>query len=426
MSVSVRPSSAKPPAAPGWIASAAALSLAVLAAAAWAAAWPDPLIAALTLGCGIASGFILQTYRGGAASPAVDTDVVPAQPNGTSLTAIDEVVQALDIPAIVLDSQRRIMAFNRHAADLFPAVSQGDPLAVVSRHPDLLQSIERVSARGQTETAEITERMLQGRRFIVTSSPLPVASLLLLQFRDTSEQERLAQLRADFIANASHELRTPLASIRGFIETLEGSARNDEAARIRFLSIMATQAARMNRILDDLLSLSRIEMRAHLRPENKVDLAELAAHVVHGMEPLAARAEIRLHYQAPATPSIVRGDKDELEQVMQNLVHNAIKYGRQGGTVDVTIDRRAATKVTRAACTVSVRDDGPGIPPEHLPRLTERFYRVDTARSREQGGTGLGLAIVKHILNRHRGELEITSEVGRGSQFTVILDSVAG
>jgi two-component system phosphate regulon sensor histidine kinase PhoR len=246
----------------------------------------------------------------------------------------------------------------------------------------------------------------------------------MLQFRDTSEQERLAQLRADFIANASHELRTPLASIRGFIETLEGPARNDDVARVRFLSIMATQAARMNRILDDLLSLSRIEMRAHLRPEHKVDLGELVAHVVHGLEPLATQAEIRLNFAPPAAPAMVRGDRDELEQVMQNLVHNAIKYGRHGGTVDVTIDRRRATKVTRAACTVSVRDDGPGIAPEHLPRLTERFYRIDTARSRAQGGTGLGLAIVKHILNRHRGELEITSEVGRGSQFTVILDSL--
>jgi two-component system phosphate regulon sensor histidine kinase PhoR len=423
MSGSVLPSSATPPAAPGWIVSAAALSLALLVVAAWAQAWPAALIVSLALGCGIATGVLLQSYRLGAASPVVDTGVALPVTADTVLIAVDDIVGALDIPAIVLDEQRRILAFNRHAADLFPAISRGNPLAMVSRHPDLLQSIERVSARGQTETAEITERMLQGRRFIVTSSPLPVASLLLLQFRDTSEQERLAQLRADFIANASHELRTPLASIRGFIETLEGPARNDEGARVRFLSIMATQAVRMNRILDDLLSLSRIEMRAHLRPENQVDLGEIVAHVVRGLEPLAAQAEITLSYEPPGRPAVVRGDRDELEQVMQNLVHNAIKYGRQGGMVEVSIDGRPATKVTRAACTVSVRDDGPGIAPEHLPRLTERFYRVDTARSRAQGGTGLGLAIVKHILNRHRGELEITSEEGQGSQFTVILES---
>jgi two-component system phosphate regulon sensor histidine kinase PhoR len=419
-----RSSSATPPAAPGWIVPASALALAALAAGAWAAAFPVPLIAVLTLTCGVAAGVLLRSYQDGASQSADVPSTGRAQATDMPLIAVDDVVRALDIPAIVFDDQRRILAFNRHAADLFPAISRGDPLAMVSRHPDLLQSIERVSTRGQTESAEITERMLQGRRFIVTSSPLPVASLLMLQFRDTSEQERLAQLRADFIANASHELRTPLASIRGFIETLEGPARNDDVARVRFLSIMATQAARMNRILDDLLSLSRIEMRAHLRPEHKVDLGELVAHVVHGLEPLAAQAEIRLNYAPPAAPAMVRGDRDELEQVMQNLVHNAIKYGRHGGTVDVTIDRRRATKVTRAACTVSVRDDGPGIAPEHLPRLTERFYRIDTARSRAQGGTGLGLAIVKHILNRHRGELEITSEVGRGSQFTVILDSL--
>lgn len=338
---------------------------------------------------------------------------------------LSEIVHALDIAAIVLDAERRIVVFNRHAADLFPSITAGAPVGLATRNPDLMISIDRSFAEGRSETAEFTERMLQGRRFIVTSTPLS-GPRLLLQFRDTSEQERLAQLRADFIANASHELRTPLASIKGFIETLMGPARNDEAARKRFLGIMATQAQRMNRILDDLLSLSRIEMRAHLRPESPVDMNDLIAHVIRGLEPLAQQADIALKFAPLPGASPVRGDRDELEQVLQNLIHNAIKYGRPCGTVDVSIRERKRRTGQPAALEIAVADDGPGIAPEHLPRLTERFYRVDTARSREQGGTGLGLAIVKHILNRHRGELDITSEVGRGSRFTIVLEKMGG
>jgi two-component system phosphate regulon sensor histidine kinase PhoR len=341
---------------------------------------------------------------------------------GPDVSELAEAVQALDIAAIVLDAERKITLFNRHAADLFPSISAGAPVGLATRNPDLMLSIDRSFSEGRSETTEFTERMLQGRRFIVTATPLS-GPRLLLQFRDTSEQERLAQLRADFIANASHELRTPLASIKGFIETLMGPARNDEAARKRFLEIMATQAQRMNRILDDLLSLSRIEMRVHLRPEGSVDMNDLIADVVRGLEPLAQQVDIALTFSPLPSARMVRGDRDELEQVMQNLIHNAIKYGRPSGTVDVSIRERVRQKSKHATLEIAVTDDGPGIAPEHLPRLTERFYRVDTARSREQGGTGLGLAIVKHILNRHRGELEITSDVGRGSRFTIILET---
>lgn len=336
--------------------------------------------------------------------------------------ALEQVLNALDIAAIVLNADRRVAALNRPAADLFPGVSPGDTISLATRNPDILQAIDRVFLEGQRETIEITERSLQGRRFLV-SATLLTGPALLLQFRDTSEQARLAQLRADFIANASHELRTPLASIKGFIETLQGPARDDAGARQRFLDIMAVQAQRMNRILDDLLSLSRIEMRAHLKPEGEVDMSDVVAHVMRMMEPLAREAEVSLRAKEPGVGTRVRGDRDELEQVIQNLVHNAIKYGRKGGQVDVEIGRRRASKGNRGFLTVTITDNGPGIAPEHLPRLTERFYRVDTARSRERGGTGLGLAIVKHILNRHKGELEIASEVGRGSIFTVVLEA---
>ena len=357
---------------------------------------------------------------GDGATPSSTADAPASAP----IADLGEIVRALDIAAIVLDAQRRILAFNRHAADLFPAISAGDPIALATRNPELMQSIDRVFAEGRSESTEITERMLQGRRFIVTSSPL-TGPMLLIQFRDTSEQSRLAQLRADFIANASHELRTPLASIKGFIETLLGPARDDPTARKKFLAVMATQAQRMNRILDDLLSLSRIEMRAHLRPEGEVDVRDVVAHVIRSLDPLARQAEIDLKFTPAKVSARVRGDRYELEQVMQNLVHNAIKYGRVGGVVEVKFSERPAAHGGRRALVVTVTDDGPGIAPEHLPRLTERFYRVDTARSREQGGTGLGLAIVKHILNRHHGELEISSNLGRGSEFTVVLEALS-
>ncbi len=371
------------------------------------------------LAAGIFSG-----WRPGRGGQEKGGEKIAAAAPGEPAASLIEIVQALDIAAIVVDVQRRIVAFNRHAADLFPAITTGHPVAVASRNPDLMQSIDRVFTDGRTDTTEIMERMLQGRRFIVTASPLS-GPMLLLQFRDTSEQARLAQLRADFIANASHELRTPLASIKGFIETLQGPARDDAPSRTRFLGIMATQAQRMNRILDDLLSLSRIEMRAHLKPEGEVDIGDVIAQVIRGLEPLAREADVTLSLKPAATVMRVRGDREELEQVMQNLVHNAIKYGRKSGTVEIELSERAAAKGRRRALAISVKDEGPGIAPEHLPRLTERFYRVDTARSREKGGTGLGLAIVKHILNRHRGELEISSEVGRGSQFTVVLQALS-
>jgi two-component system phosphate regulon sensor histidine kinase PhoR len=228
-------------------------------------------------------------------------------------------------------------------------------------------------------------------------------------------------MRADFVANASHELRTPLASLKGFVETLQGAAKDDPAARERFLEVMREQTARMSRLVDDLLSLSRVEMREHLPLPARVDLEDALAHVVQVLQPLAAQAGASLELARLGRPALVRGDRDEIVQVFQNLIQNAIKYGKQGGQVRIAIGEEPAAGSRPARFTASVADDGPGIAPEHLPRLTERFYRVDAAASRERGGTGLGLAIVKHILNRHRGELLIRSRVGEGSTFTVTL-----
>jgi two-component system phosphate regulon sensor histidine kinase PhoR len=242
--------------------------------------------------------------------------------------------------------------------------------------------------------------------------------------RDLTEVERINQMRADFIANASHELRTPLASLRAFVETLQGPAREDVAARERFLRLMASQAERMTRLIDDLLSLSRVEMRVHLPPRGIVDLNETAAYVCQSLEPVAESAKIKLEFFRDEMPDRIRGDREEIVQVLQNLIQNAIKYGREDGHIEVRVGRDAPRGSGSARVWVSVADDGPGIAPVHLPRLTERFYRVNVASSREKGGTGLGLAIVKHILNRHRGELRIASKLGVGSTFTASFEEL--
>jgi two-component system phosphate regulon sensor histidine kinase PhoR len=225
-------------------------------------------------------------------------------------------------------------------------------------------------------------------------------------------------MRADFIANASHELRTPLAALLGFIETLQGPAKEDPVARDKFLGIMQGQATRMARLIDDLLSLSRIELNAHLQPSTLVDLAPIVRQVVDGLQMLARDRGVEIKVVLPSDALMVLGDRDELIRALENLVENALKYGAAGKRVDITV-AHAQTRAGLPEARVAVRDYGPGIAPEHLPRLTERFYRVDVTDSRAQGGTGLGLALVKHVLNRHGGRLTIESTPGEGATFTM-------
>jgi two-component system, OmpR family, phosphate regulon sensor histidine kinase PhoR len=243
---------------------------------------------------------------------------------------------------------------------------------------------------------------------------------VLLTLRDLTPLRRVEEMRADFVANASHELRTPLASLSGFIETLQGSARNDATSRDRFLAIMKVQANRMARLIDDLLSLSRIEQKAHIHPDSTIDLVSIVRQVADGLSPLAREREMEVRIADAPHSLMVPGDRDEIIRVFENLIENALKYGASGKRVDLTFACEPATEQARDAV-VSVRDYGPGIEPEHLPRLTERFYRVDIGESRAQGGTGLGLALVKHILNRHRGRLAIESTPGAGATFAVRL-----
>ena len=261
---------------------------------------------------------------------------------------------------------------------------------------------------------------------LVIDPPLADGGRAIVLLSDRTRERAVERMRADFVANVSHELRTPLASLIGFIDTLRGPAADDPPAQQRFLGIMAEQAERMNRLIDDLLSLSRIELIEHQPPNERVDVADVARRIAAASEPSVAARRARLDLDLADGLPEVTGDADQLEQVVQNLVDNAVKYGPEGGTVRLSL--RAAMPgrwPSRPGVVLTVADEGPGIPKAHVPRLTERFYRVDKGRSRSAGGTGLGLAIVKHIVNRHRGQLAIDSEEGRGSTFSVWLPVAA-
>ena len=340
----------------------------------------------------------------------------------------DVLLDHISYPIVLVDHRARIVETNRAARELLPALRDGQPLSFALRSPDVLEALDKVVRVGGTLKADFALRTPMERRFEVQVTALDVDpeivgahSSILLFFRDLTPAWRIERIRADFVANASHELRTPLASILGFIETLQGPARNDAAARERFLDIMRDQARRMTRLIDDLLSLSRIEMRAHLPVTTDVDFSAVIAQVINELTPLAQERSVDIALAAPEEPVWVLGDQDELQRMVENVIENAIKYGESGQKVEVQLRRLDASVSSKLAIELSVRDYGPGIAPEHLPRLTERFYRVDATASRQRGGTGLGLALVKHIVNRHRGRLAIESELGRGTTVRVAL-----
>lgn len=340
------------------------------------------------------------------------------------------VLAALPEPMLLLDDGRRIVRANAAAEALLgPRLDERD-LASALRHPTVLAAADAVlrGDGGRVVEFELTtpvERHLSAA-FAPLARRTAEGAAAVLVLRDLTAAKRSERLRADFAANASHELRTPLATLVGFIETLRGPAREDDAARERFLAIMAEQAARMTRLVDDLLSLSRIEMNEHSAPTKPVDIAAVIGTVADALEQRAAARDMQISLQLPPDLPAALGDADELAQVFQNLLDNAIKYGAKGTQIEVTAGPSprllpGTRPGDRGALAIAVRDHGQGIAREHIPRLTERFYRVDAARSRLLGGTGLGLAIVKHIVSHHRGALEIDSALGEGSVFTVHL-----
>ncbi|MGA0608247.1 sensor histidine kinase [Phenylobacterium sp. VNQ135] len=341
---------------------------------------------------------------------------------------------------------RRYVFANSAARALFRIDGVEGLLVNLIRDPQLLEAVDAALFRAQDTEAVYETGGAQSRTFRAFARPIGLgfdgAHLALVSLRDETELRQVERTRVDFLANASHELRTPLASLSGFIETLRGHAKADEGARDRFLAIMGAQAERMNRLIDDLMSLSRIELNEHVAPSDRVDLVDVVADVVDAVGPLAAERRVKLEVRRPERGHApVLGARDQLVQVVQNLVDNALKYSPDGGTVAIsmgcgqTADAAAAgvradaprlslltpdhTGATYAV--LRVGDQGPGIEREYLPRLTERFYRVEGQKSGERSGTGLGLAIVKHIVNRHRGGLQVESVRGEGATFTVYL-----
>lgn len=334
-------------------------------------------------------------------------------------------LEALPFPALLIGRDERILAANPAANLLFPAAMAGGHLVTAIRQPAILEALEATMADGVRRQARYLGR--EGGRdttWRVTLGAVAASGgrAVLLSFEDLTSVEQAEEMRRDFVANVSHELRTPLTALLGFVETLRGAARDDPAARERFLGIMAREAGRMARLVDDLLSLSRVEQEERRRPVETVDLPALIESVVAGLGPRAEATRVQLVPELPGLPVQVPGDAEQLRQVLNNLIENAIKYGGPDRRVEIRLTGPAQEPRLRGAgVRIAVRDHGEGIAGHHIGRLTERFYRVDTHRSREVGGTGLGLAIVKHIVNRHRGRLLIESTPGAGSTFSVLL-----
>ncbi|MGC8523337.1 MAG: ATP-binding protein [Acidibrevibacterium sp.] len=328
------------------------------------------------------------------------------------------IVERLPDPLIVLGADRSVRQANGAARAAF-----GEDIAAVLRHPTLRAAIDRAYTERATQSVAFSLPVPVQREVrasvVHLLQELPDGGAAIVVLADRSREQAVERMRADFVANASHELRTPLASLIGFIDTLRGPAADDPAAQARFLGIMAEQAARMNRLIDDLLRLSRIEVDEHLPPTSRVDLRALLLRLAAAFEVRLAERGMRLDLALAETLPEIPGDHDQIVQVGQNLLDNALKYGRDGGIVRLAAQATGAPG--RPGVAIIVEDDGPGIPRDHLPRLTERFYRVDKGRSRAAGGTGLGLAIVKHVVNRHRGQLTIESEEGHFARFTVWL-----
>jgi two-component system phosphate regulon sensor histidine kinase PhoR len=338
--------------------------------------------------------------------------------------AVAAVVAGMPDPAVLLDRAGRVIHLNAAAAQLAPALRKNELAQFALRSPEIITALREAIATTEPRRATYLDHVPVDRwmELMITPVPVPTAfggteKCMLMTFHDQTPLRRVEEMRADFVANASHELRTPLAALSGFIDTLQGPAKDDPKARDRFLAIMHAQATRMARLIDDLLSLSRVELSAHVRPDTLVDLVPLIRQVADGLEPLAHERQVVVEINLPEMPIMIAGDREELLRLFENLIENALKYGASGGKVIVSLNS-AAMAEGAPEIRVTVRDFGPGIAPEHLPRLTERFYRVDVGDSRSQGGTGLGLSLVKHILNRHRGRLLIESVPNNGATFT--------
>ncbi|KAA8605128.1 ATPase [Salipiger aestuarii] len=340
-----------------------------------------------------------------------------------------QIVAAVPLPALLIRRDERIAASNAEATALLGDGLEGRHFITALRQPVLLDAIENTFRDGSPRlTRYLTSDGRQDITYEVSCRAVTLedAPGVMLTFHDITHLEQASQMRRDFVANVSHELRTPLTALLGFIETLKGPARDDAGARDRFLAIMETEAGRMERLVGDLLSLSRVEAEERVRPTDPVNLSNLIRSVLNGLAPLANDADVRLVADLAQADCVVPGDPDQLRQVLTNLVENGVKYSGRGTEVRVSLSAPGFQARLRAdGVELVVSDSGQGIDPIHIPRLTERFYRIDTHRSREKGGTGLGLAIVKHIVSRHRGRLKIESALGQGLTLRILLPLTA-
>ncbi|MDX1737652.1 MAG: ATP-binding protein, partial [Alphaproteobacteria bacterium] len=342
---------------------------------------------------------------------------------------IEKMIDALPDPLIFLNKNKKCLRRNAAARAQFQTLAQGRPIETVIRDPEFITTIEDVLKTGEARSVPLSVIAPVACNFEVRILPIATVgedgkddhSAILLAMQDVTKAARSEAMRADFVANVSHELRTPLTSLVGFAETLLGPAKDDPDAQEQFLKIMQDQANRMLQIIEDLLSLSRIEVDEHSRPTGDVSLHEALQKTCDTLRMKADKNNAQLDLKIPDNIPKIQGDEGQLIQVFQNLIDNAIKYGSNNGTKDKSKVTIAVQLSGQGNVSIAIADEGNGIPEEALPRLTERFYRVDTARSREMGGTGLGLAIVKHIVNRHRGKLHVTSEIGKGSCFSISL-----
>jgi two-component system phosphate regulon sensor histidine kinase PhoR len=431
------------------LAAVAMLGPLLLAGLGLAAPAPATALAAL----GAVAALSLMIY----APPRLEA-ATPSPPTRDRLGVDLEVVEMLSDPVLIVEggardeqTSRRILLANAAAREALRMSRPDGLLSTVIRAPDVLDAVDEALYARTPQEAIWELRGPPERLWRARATPLARDGgetglrLAMLWLRDETEIRRVERTRADFLANASHELRTPLASLTGFIETLRGHARDDVEARDRFLAIMHGQADRMRRLIDDLMSLSRIELGEHIPPSGEADLAVLTADVLDGLGPLAREKAVRFEFVAPPPGAAVAvADRDQVLQVIQNLAENAVKFAPEGGLV--TLEVRAGLGLTEAStpaaglenafslvlpeatpgrtyASVAVRDHGPGLARSHLPRLTERFYRVEGQKTAKPG-TGLGLAIVKHIVNRHRGGLRVESTVGDGAQFTAYFPMV--
>jgi two-component system phosphate regulon sensor histidine kinase PhoR len=423
-----------------WAAAALAVLLALLALATNGAA---TLLVALAMGIGLWAAREARRYTiaptGGAVEPA-------------GLERLAPLLEALPDPALLVDADGRIAASNAAARREWRFEARGQFLTTILRHPDLLEAAQASASEGVSRAVEFETTVGVERHTRCYSAPITWGALraALLVFHDQTARISTERMRADFLANASHELRTPLASLTLLIETIAGPARDNAEERDRFLKMMQTQADRMRRLIDDLLSLSRIEMDEHIPPSDRADLCAVVRESVDTVSGVAAERGVQIRVGLPESPVMVVGERFQLAQVIQNLLDNAVKYTPAGGEVRIEaasagdladVSARSGKRWDEAArvallappapgnrsyAYVRIEDSGPGIQRRFLPRLGERFFRVERELGDERGGTGLGLAIVKHIMSRHRGGLLVESQPGRGAAFSIHIESAQG